>query len=253
MKKNNKIQVTIIGFGTMGQAIAKSLLSHDKNIKISVVRRGGNLKNLFQADFVVLAVKPKDIKEIAVRIKNKIGEKSIIISILAGTNIKTISRLLNSNKIVRIMPNLGLSVGAGIAVWKKGNGFTPQEYSAVKKFIYMICENIETKNERMIDAATAISGSGPAYFFFLAEAMFKAARSLKLDEKTARHLVSKTLFASALLQNNTDYKVLIDKIASRGGTTEAALEIFKKQNFAKIVDKAVKAANKRAIQISQNK
>lgn len=247
------IKITIIGFGTMGQAIKKALLSNAKNIKISIISRDADLESLKKADFIILAVKPKDIKEIAGQIQNKINSKSIIISILAGTKIKTISKLFGVKKIVRMMPNLGLSVGAGIAFWKKEGKFSAKENIAIKKFLNSICENFETKDEKVIDAVTAISGSGPAYFFLLADAMLKTARKLKLDENTSRKLVSQTFLASALLSQEADYQELIAKIASKNGTTEAALKVFKKEKFNVIVEKAIKAAHQRAQEISNKK
>ncbi len=229
----------------MGKAIACAL-GMDKNNQISIIKKDESLVGLRNADFIILAIKPKDVIEVAEKIKREISPKSIIISILAGTKLQTLSRLLNTKKIVRVMPNLGLSVGAGIAVWKMNNGFTAREQVSIRKLLNAICENMEVKDEKKIDAATAISGSGPAYFFALANGMMQGAQALGLDTKTSRLLVSKTLSAAGKLQGETPYETLILKIASKGGTTEAALKEFKKADFRKTVLKAVKAAHKRA-------
>ncbi len=253
-----KTNITIIGFGTMGKAIANTLLKntcHNKN-KVSAIKiftidiDKKNVSGIKKSDFIILAVKPQDGNEAINQLKkHNLNKKTILISIMAGFSIKKIMQLSGHKKIVRMMPNLGLSIGEGIAVWKKVN-LSNSENKKVKQFINKITENFEVKNEDTIDKSTAISGSGPAYFFLLASHLIKASKDLGLTEKEARKLVEKTFFASAVLGKDSNYSALIKKITSKGGTTEAALKIFKNKNFDKIVSKAVLSAYKRAKQLS---
>ena len=148
------------------------------------------------------------------------------------------------------MPNLGLAQGQGIAVWKSG-GLSKTEHARAKKFMNLITENFEVKNEDAVNKATAISGSGPAYFFLLAESLFAVARGMGFSDAESRKLVGKTFKAAALLDYDGKYAELIKKVASKKGTTEAALKVFKKKNFKKTVRDAALAAYKRAKELSR--
>lgn len=239
-------KITIVGFGNMGKAIKKAL---DKNKagKIFPVDLGlGDIKNVQNSDFVILSVKPQDAKITLSQIKKAgLKEKSILISILAGFPIKKIQVFSGHRKVVRLMPNLGLLTNSGIAVWKETN-LTGKEKKKTKIFLNKITENFEVKNEEMINRATALSGSGPAYFLLLAESLMKASQKLGFKKEESRKLVEKTFLSAALLQKNSEYSELLKKITSKKGTTEMALKIFRKNNFDQIVLKAVLGAYQRA-------
>ena len=243
--------ITIIGYGTMGKAIAQALLK-DSAIKIFTVDIDQkDLSGIKKSDFIILAVKPQD-ASVAIKELTNFGlnKKTILISIMAGFPIKKLLDLSGHKKIVRMMPNLGLSVGAGIAVWKKV-GLSNIETKKTKNFINKITENFEVKDEDTINKVTAISGSGPAYFFLLADHLMRTGQKLGFTEKESRILVEKTFLASALLGKDSNYSLLVEKIASKGGTTEKALEVFKNKNFDKTVLEAVEAAYKRAKELNK--
>jgi len=249
-----KTQVVIIGFGTMGKAIAKAISKKDRKIMIfGIDKDKPNMKRIIQkvseADFIILSIKPQDAKEIIAEIKDYLNKKTILISIMAGVSIKELIHLSGHQKIVRMMPNLGLSVGQGIAVWKK-TGLSILESKKAKIFLDKISDNFEIKNEDTINKVTAISGSGPAYFFLLAESLVNASCNLGLNKNESIKLVEKTLLSSAFLGDKGNYSSLIKKVASKGGTTEAALKVFQKENFNKIILKVVTAAYKRAQELS---
>ena len=243
----------------MGTAIAKTLAErgqkvfvYDKNYfkaaalaKTKNIVAQKNLKNLFQADFVILAVKPFHLADLNIRV----NPSAVLISIAAGVKISKLQKLFGHKKVVRLMPNLGLSVGLGIAGWKSA-GLSSKEKAAVKQVLDKITENFEVKNEKQINSVTAISGSGPAYFFAFALALQKAARALGFNAKQARMLAEKTFLAAAALQSGREYQDLINQVASKKGTTEQALEVFKKSRLEQIVLKAAIAAQKRAREIS---
>lgn len=253
--------IYIIGTGVMGGAIAKNLAKQgqrvfvynntfakakalEKNSKISADK---NLEHLKQADYVVLAVKPYQLADLS--IEEKIKPSAVLISIAAGVKISTIQKLFTHKRVIRLMPNLGLSVGLGVAAWISSDLSTKEKPEA-KKVLDKISQNFEVKTESQIDAVTAISGSGLAYFFYFAQGLEKAALNLGFSPKQAREITEKTFLASAVLQRGIDYGDLIKRVASKKGTTEQALKIFSKNNLHQLIFKAVKAAQKRAQQIS---
>jgi len=250
-----KTQVTIIGFGIMGQAIAGAISKNDKQIKVIPVDKNNSklplkIKDMEKSDFIILSIKPQDAEKAILEIKNHLKSKTILVSIMAGVPIKKLVSLSGHQKIVRMMPNLGLAIGEGIAVWKTNN-LSKEEIKKTKSFLNKITENFEVANEDTINKVMTISGCGPAYFFLLANSLIKACADLNLNEKESQQLVIKTFSAAALLAKKGDYFELIKKVASQGGATEAALQIFEKENFDKIVLKAVKAAYKRAQELGK--
>ena len=236
----------------MGKAIAKALLKNDKKVKIFTIDiNKKELVGIKKSDFIILAIKPQNATEVLKELRDfGLNKKTILISIMAGFPIKKILQISGHKKIIRMMPNLGLSVGAGIAAWKKV-GLSKMENKKAKNFINNITENFEVKNEDVLDKVTALSGSGPAYFFSLANSLTKAGEKLGFTKIESKKLVGKTLLASALLSQNGDYGELVQKVASKGGTTESALKVFKKRNFDKIILEAVSGAYKRAKELSR--
>ena len=247
------INITIVGFGTMGRAIAKAL-SSGSSIKIFTIDIDKkDTSGIKKSDFIILSVKPQNAKEALEQLRDLgLNKKTILISIMAGYSIKKNKQNSGHKKIIRMMPNLGLSVGEGIAVWKK-IGLSRSENKKAKNFIDKITGNFEVKDEDIINKVTAISGSGPAYFFLLAESMERASTKLGLSKKESRILVEKTFLSASLLGKNTEYSTLIKKIASKGGTTKSALKVFKSKNFDEIVLRAIESAYKRAKQLNNAK
>jgi pyrroline-5-carboxylate reductase len=253
------MNVFIAGFGNMGKAIAGNLLSTNK-YKIYASNRSnkslpsGIIKDkaylfLGKADYVIIAAKPQDIPELATNIKAKLNSKSILISIAAGISLKKLSSLFEHKKIIRIMPSLTLTVGQGIAAWKS-EGVTGEEKKKIKALLNRITENFEVNDENLIDAGSIIYGSGPAYFFLLAHHLEQASLNLGLSRDQSRKLVEKTFLGSALLQPGQHYADLIKKIASKGGITEAALQVFKNKKLDKIINQAVQAGFKRTKELN---
>ncbi len=261
------MKIGIIGIGVMGEAILRVLRAKDRQSQIFIFDkdpqksqrlariyhvRADNQKTLLaRAEIVILAVKPQDFPKLAEQIANKINKDTIIVSIAAGMKIKKIQKLFVHQRVVRIMPNLGLAVNQGIGAWLTASAMNQNDKAKVKRLLDMLLENFEVKNENVIDAVTAISGSGPAYFFFFAQSLAQAALAVGLTASQGRRLVKKTLLAAAHLQTGQEYADLIKKVASKKGTTEAALKQFQKFHLAKIIESAVKAAYQRAKELSK--
>jgi pyrroline-5-carboxylate reductase len=256
-----KTKVAIVGFGVMGRAMSEAILKGGRDAEVfgidkndinssKTAKRTKNIKNIKKSDFIILAVKPQNAREAIEEIKSHISKNSILISIMAGVPLKKLISLSRHKKIIRMMPNLGLSVGEGVAAWK-GAGLSKLEAQKAKNFLNKISYNFEVKNENAINKVTAISGSGPAYFFLLADCLVKACGSLGLGKDESLELVEKTFSAAATLGKGSDYPLLMKKVASKGGTTEAALKVFQKRDFNGIVTQAVRAAYKRANELSK--
>lgn len=256
----HNLTVEIIGAGTMGQAIARILANsgkyqvviYDRDLvkakgaarkqKIEVDPQGGRVNS---ARFVLLAVKPQDLADLAAHVKFKLHPQAIIISIAAGVTLRKLQRWFACKKMVRVMPNLGLVVGEGIAAWKAA-GLNRTEQRGVRQLLSDLTENFEVRSENLLDDVTAISGSGPAYFFFFAQSLLAAALKLGIPANHARSLVEKTFVGAALLQQGRDYDDLIRQVASKGGTTEAALKVFRQKHLTHMVETAVWQARRRA-------
>ena len=249
----------------MGVGVASALSASKSGHKIYVADKNASIvekvtiqygvesdqsyNGLSKAEAIIIAVKPQDLETLAADVGAKISEQTILLSIVAGVTIEKIQKLFRHDKVVRVMPNMGLKVGEGIAAWKSSE-LSQSERERVNILLNDLSVNFEVNSEELIDAVTAISGSGPAYFFLLAQAMEKSAQVLGLDKNQARLLVEKTLFSAAALQKGASYEDLIKSIASKGGTTEAALKTFHSSGFEEMVEKAVRAAKKRSQELS---
>jgi len=259
------MRIHIIGLGTIGSAILQRLRSNSQNHQIHFVDRklaktrlsrkfkvkaDYALKHLAKADILIVSVKPQDLGEVAKGVKGKLTQKTIILSVAAGVSLKRLKKLFSHGKIVRIMPNLGMVVGQGVAVWAASKKLSRSEKSKINGLLNEFTEAYEI-NERKIDAVGAISGSGPAYFFYLAGSIEKQARKMGLSKTLSRALVEKTFLAAASLQGRVSYSKLIKQVASKKGITEEALKIFTKNKLDKIIASAILRAEKRSKELNQ--
>jgi len=253
--------IGIIGVGNMGRAIASRL---NKRMLISDVDarklRNAKKKNTLiaknnidlvkRADIIILAVKPQNIarvmKEIAPFSKGK-----LIISIAAGIKTKFIERRIGKARVIRVMPNMPAIVGRGISALAKGRSASKKDLAAARMIFLTLGEVVEVR-ESLMDAVTAVSGIGPAYYFLFTEALEKAAAGLGLNKRLASQLAKATFIGTAEVAKNTDITMrdFIDKVASKGGATEAALKTFKKTGFERIIKEALKAARNRSRRLS---
>ena len=280
-----KNKLYFIGCGHMAEAIYQRLdktiyeniflieKDDDRRIYIDKKKHGKTqlLKSLdgikfCNSDIVILAVKPNQIKSICNKINSLIIEKKDLpelISIAAGvstTSIKdyiiqeNLSHLQNSLNIFRAMPNLcainGDSITGlfGSSVHDKLNS-----KKTVSEIFNSVGEILWVKKESDLNIVTAISGSGPAYIFYIMEVMINSALELGLSEKDAKKLVAMTLIGSGKMGLSIqNLKEQISKVSSKGGTTEAALKVFDKENLSLIFNQAIQAAHARSKEISQS-
>jgi pyrroline-5-carboxylate reductase len=269
-----KTAIGIIGCGNMGEAIlaqckkarifdfiafekdtARANFIH-KKYRIPVAKDISNL--VLKSDIVLIAVKPQDIESVLDEINTaQVQWKKqgvLIISIAAGIMTRFIEdKLGNGTKVVRAMPNLPAVIGKGITALVKGQFAKDKDLKTAKKIFASVGETLCVANEEWIDAVTAISGSGPAYIFYIVGAFARAGVKLGLDEKSANYLIRHTILgAMDLLKVHVyDTNALIAKVKSKGGTTEAALKVFDEENLLQIIENGIKAARDRARDLSR--
>lgn len=257
----------IIGAGNMGSAILSRVRNRyrvlvcekdtarakflRKNYKIATV----DLVRLVKAsDVILLAVKPQDFSEVLAGISPKVNEKKLVISIAAGKTTQSIeSYLPPKTRVVRAMPNLPAVTGQGMTAICKGRLATARDLKTAKHIFDSVGKTVIIQ-EKFMDTVTAVSGSGPAYVFLFVECLTKAARSLGLDESLSDALIEQTLKGSLALleQGRESAETLRARVTSKGGTTQAAMDVFMKNDMERIFKLALTAAKKRAGDLSRN-
>ncbi len=265
MKKlNNKI--SIIGCGNMGTSILEGIY---KNSEVMVCESDPKKKQMLKrkykvticdlttaisdSDIIVLAVKPQIFPEVLDVMKMFDLKDKLFVSIAAGLTTSYIEKALGQDvRVIRTMPNLPAQVKQGITAVCAGKNSKKKDLSLVKDIFDGIGTTVVV-DEKMMDAVTAVSGSGPAYVFLFVECMVKAAKSLGLDASASNDLVLQTLMGSlSLLENSKDdASVLRARVTSKGGTTQAALKVFADEKIEKTFKTALLSAKKRAKELSR--
>lgn len=273
-KGMKQMNIGVIGLGNMGQALVLGWLksgvlnkanlristkmgspalkfANDKNVNVVEDNRGVAAKS----DLVWICVKPQQISEVLMEIREELKNK-LLVSVAAGVKIKTISHLLGNGRheIVRVMPNTPLLVGGGMSGWVFNQHVAKKRLMMTRKLLGAVGEEMEFSREEDLEAVTAISGSGPAYFFATVEALIQAGRKLGLTVAQAQKLVNQTFIGSAamLAETGQSAEELREMVTSKGGTTEAALKVLRERKLAYVWLLAVRAAQRRARELSKN-
>lgn len=272
-----KKRIGIIGCGKMGEAILSSIIK-DKNFVLSICEKKEKiLKNIRKkflsykrrffiykdipklvenSEVIIIAVKPQDITEVLEEISKTLGlinKRPLFISIAAGITTGYLEKKINFKpKIIRAMPNLAIKVKAGITALKGGRYINRSDFRFAHQLFGRMGKTIEIRKEKLMDVITAISGSGPAYIAFIFDAIAEAAKILGLDKRKSDLLIYNTFLGATelLKEEGFDTKGLISKIASKRGTTEKALKVFKRSKLKNIIVKAIFSAFKRARELS---
>ena len=204
-----------------------------------------------RSGIVILSVELQHIPEVLKEIKDSLTNDAVVISIAAGVTTEKIAGLLGKVQVIRVMPNMPALVGNGMSGIYSTNATTDSMQMAVKLFS-AVGKAVVVEREELINAVTAVSGSGPAYFFLLIEEMIKAAEKLGLSGEAAEELVLQTARGAAILAYGSEHSPaeLRKKVVSPGGTTEAAIKAFIDGGFGGLVAKAITAAHDRSIELS---
>lgn len=270
--------VILLGYGKMGSSIAKGWRLKKLNFNFFVVEKVSNLRKVaikdgFNAyedleqltqfvkinsgDVIFLAVKPQQMKE-TIKPLFKLNFKNIVfISIAAGLSISWFQNQINKNaKIVRAMPNLPASIGVGVTGYCQTNNLSDNDIKNANDLLCAFGKVIYLSSEKLIDVVTAISGSGPAYIFYLVEVLSKIGKVNGLLEQDSKTLALETLIGSAKLLelSKMDPEILKKNVTSPGGTTEAGLEILESMETGlyPLLDLTIKNAKKRALDLNKN-
>ena len=200
---------------------------------------------------VVLAVKPQSFAQVAAVLYGRLAPSQTVLSIMAGVPIAAITEGLGHAAVVRAMPNTPARIGAGFSVWSAAPAAGEDARARAAEMLSALGEHIYADDEGMVDKATAVSGSGPAYLFRFVEALADAARSLGFGAKDAERLAVRTVLGAAQLaaQAPESPARLREMVTSKGGTTEAALTALEANRFGAAVNEAVQAAYRRALEL----
>jgi pyrroline-5-carboxylate reductase len=269
---NQSAHVTFIGGGNMGRALISGLLANGFEAnQLSVVEANANTGLQLHQDFgvqiisaldqiafdfsknnvVVMAIKPQDFnvvaKSLRAKLKHVTGLGPLILSIAAGIRLQDMSRWLDHERCVRAMPNTPALIGKGITGLFADAAVNSTDRALAETICNAVGQAVWVHEEKLMDAVTAVSGSGPAYVFAFLEAMQSSGEKLGLDSATARKLAYATLEGATQLAHNSDEHagVLRERVTSKGGTTAAALDVLKQLDWHGALEKAIDAASQR--------
>lgn len=266
------MKVLVIGAGNMGftysEGMASSPLLSKQKLriydtdpkKIETLKKDGrfavytSLEDcLPKSDIIFIAVKPFHSDDLFTKMKPMLNNQQLIVSLMAGVTIKTIQEKLNITKVIRTMPNLPAKVGKGVTSYTESEEVSRVELLMARNLIDTTGTSIHVDTERFINASTGISGSGPAYVFYFMHSMLEAALKMGFSDYDSKVLVSSTFEGAIELFNQGDIspKSWIDKVASKGGTTRAAINSMEDNNIKELIQEAAYAAFDRAVELGK--
>jgi pyrroline-5-carboxylate reductase len=268
----NKMKILVIGAGNMGltyaQGMSKSKLLKKKNIMIldnseekleelNEISHFDAFKELEdcvpKADIIFIAVKPYHAENLFKKLKPYTKPGQVLVSIMAGINIDSIKKYSGLFKIVRAMPNLPAQIGKGLTSYVTSEEISRIEKLTIESLLDTTGKSMEVTSEKFIDASTGISGSGPAYVFYFMQSMMEAALTMGFSKNDSSVLVSQTFTGAIELfnQSNLSPNSWIKKVASKGGTTRAALDSMEDNNVNGLIKDAAFAAFNRAVELDK--
>lgn len=214
---------------------------------------GANLEAVKDADVVLLGVKPYAILDLAREIAPVLQPGTVVASVAAGITLDALEKALPQGQpVVRTMPNIPSSVGRGVISVTPGTHTTPDQLNVVKEVLSSVATVVEVE-EHLVRAVTGVSGSGPAYVFYLAEAMQRAGEELGLPSDVARVLAKETVAGAGVLlsPDDADPAALRKAVTSPGGTTEKALNTFDERSLKDVIAAGAAASAERGDEMEQ--
>jgi pyrroline-5-carboxylate reductase len=264
--------VALVGAGQMGGALVRGWLA--------AIRRGGGLtltvvephfdpalerelaaagavlnpQDGAAADVVVVAVKPQTFADAAPAARSFIGPHTLVLSVMAGVTVAALSRMLETDRVIRAMPNTPGQIGRGVTAYVAGAACTAQDRALAEQLLEPLGPVEAIPNERLMDVVTAVSGSGPAYVFLLAEVLAAAAEAEGLDREIAGRLARQTVAGAGalMLESGEAPSALRRQVTSPGGTTQAALDVLQAgDGLGPLMRRAVAAATQRSRELGK--
>ena len=264
------MNITFIGGGNMASALIGGLLkrgfaaahirvvevNHDSCTRLHNeygVRASADLAaGVAHSEFIVLAVKPQQLHEAAMQLAPMLTGQ-LVISIAAGIRAADLQRWLKTDNIVRAMPNTPAMVGSGATALYANSQVSRQQHNLAESIMRAVGLAVWVDNEAHMDTVTALSGSGPAYFFLVMEALERAACELGLPADTARLLTLQTAYGAAkiALESNESTAALRRRVTSPGGTTEQAIKVLQQGHTQELFSAALLAAHRRSQELAE--
>lgn len=264
-----KKKLAILGCGNMGSAIAAGLSGKSSYFKMSLYdptpekssalakqtgsKAVSSISGLKPCDAFLIACKPQHFGDLAKQLKPILMPEKVVVSIMAGVSSATLATRLGIKKIARVMPNTPCLVREGVAAIYFSETLNREEKESVEQIFRPIAQVFDFTSDKEIDIATALTGSGPAYFFEIARILSGKATALGLNTTDAEAMTKQLLRGSAtlMLQSKDSLETLRDNVTSKGGTTQAALETFQKLELEKTLRAGLEAAFRRAEELSK--
>lgn len=260
-------KISFVGGGVMGQAIIEGLLAkglvvadhvmaseprqkrrEELQAACGILVTGDNRLAAEFGDIVVLAVKPQVLGTVLAELRGRLRAGQVVMSIVAGARIGTMRESLEHDAIVRVMPNTPAQIGEGISVWAATEGLGDDKMDQARAILQALGKEILVDDEKLLDMATAVSGTGPTYVFLVMEAMIDAAVHLGFPRHIAYELVTETMRGSIIyaIRSGKHPAELRNMVTSPGGTSAEALYQLEKGSLRTVLSKAVWAAYERS-------
>jgi pyrroline-5-carboxylate reductase len=266
---NHDTKIAFIGPGVMAEAMIAGLINQKVVSSVSLVVSGPSAARVDElgerhairtetdnaaavkgAGVVVLAVKPQRLDRVLSDIRGSVESSALVLSIVAGATIDKIAVGLGHDAVVRSMPNTPAQIGEGITVWTAADEVSEKQKETAREILTAFGDEVFLDEERFLDMATALSGTGPAYVFLFMEAMVDAGVHLGFSRRVAEILVAKTVRGSVDFYSNPDDPLhlarLRNQVTSPGGTSAAALYYLEKAGFRTALSRAIWAAYERS-------
>lgn len=265
------MRIGFVGGGKMAEAIVSAVIDaevaapHEILVSDAKAERRDLMKQTYGinayarndavisgADVVFLAVKPQDMESVLAEIRSAVTAKQLFVSIAAGKTLDFLQSRLPGAKVVRVMPNMAAQVGDGMSVFCAGAGVGATERAKVAKLLECFGRALELPEEQM-DAVTALSGSGPAFFAWIVDALAAAAAEEGVDRKHALLLAEQTMKGTArmLMERNMDPAELVKAVASPKGTTAEGLKVLDASDVRAVLRETLAAAARRSRELSR--
>lgn len=267
------MKITLVGCGNMGLIYARAFIKYnivkadelllvEKNAarveEIEALRLGSVVTPddpaIGDSELILIAVKPQDFADLAMGLKNHLRPGIVVLSIMAGITLAYLEKLLIHKTLVRAMPNSPAGLGMGVTALIAHPETTAAQMRKAEHVLSTTGRTVFIEQESQLDAVTALSGSGPAYFFYLVKHMIEAGKAMGIEEGVSAMLVKQTMLGSFHLINQAEQSLdeLIRAVTSRGGTTEAAFSVFNLTGLGENLQEAIFKAEQRAKELSKS-
>ena len=212
-----------------------------------------NPEAVVDAELVILAVKPQDLAALFGQLNGRLAPEHAALSIVAGAKIASLSQGLGHDSIIRVMPNTPAQIGHGMSIWTCAGGVDKSMRDLAKSVLETVGQEIYVDDEKYLDMATALSGSGPAYVFLIIEALIDAGVYVGLPRDVARAAALQTLYGSTklVMQSGKQPAELKAMVVSPGGTTAEGLQVLERAGVPAAIVEAVYAAYQKSIKLGQ--